>query len=113
VIRIHHAAAFALICLQLGGLKLISLHADAYMIGWILVILVAVLMLYVADAVVYVVTWLVAYLDAALSALGVHIEVFQYLDMLYPYFRSAVQIIAIGVILIAVIFITMSIRERV
>jgi hypothetical protein len=83
------------------------------MIGWILTILVAILMLYAADAVIYVVTWLAAYLDAAFSALGVHIEVFTYLDMLYPYFRTTIQIIALGIILIAVFHIAMSIRERI
>jgi hypothetical protein len=82
------------------------------MVGWILAIAVAILMLYAADAVVYVVTWMVGYLDAAFSALGVHIEAFTYLDMLYPYFRSAVQIIAVGVILIAVLHIALSIREQ-
>jgi len=82
------------------------------MIGWIITILVAILMLYAADAVIYVVTWMVAYLDAAFSALGIHIEVFDYLDMLYPYFRSAVQIMAGGVILISVFHIVTSIRER-
>ena len=82
------------------------------MIGWIISILVATLMLYVADAIIYVVTWVVAYLDAALSAIGIHIEVFDYLDMLYPYFRSTVQIMAAGVILIAIFHIVTSIRER-
>jgi hypothetical protein len=81
-------------------------------IGWILVILFAILMFYTADAVIYVVTWLVAYLDAAFSALGVHIDVFTYLDMLYPYFRSTVQVMAVGIILIAVFHIVTSIRER-
>jgi len=82
------------------------------MIGWILAILVAILMLYAADAVIYVVTWMVAYINTALSALGVRIEVFEYLDMLYPYFRSAVQIIAIGIVLVAIVHIVTSIRER-
>ncbi len=82
------------------------------MIGWILVIAVAVLMLYVADAVVYVVTWLVAYLNTAFSALGIYLEVFEYLDILYPYFRTAVQIIAIGTIAVAVFHIVTSIREK-
>jgi len=82
------------------------------MIGWILVILVAILMFYVADTVVYVVTWMVAYLNAAFSAIGMRIEAFEYLDMLYPYFRSAVQIMAGGVILIAIFHIVTSIRER-
>jgi hypothetical protein len=81
-------------------------------IGWILVILFAILMFYTADAVIYVVTWLVAYLDAAFSALGVHIDVFTYLDMLYPYFRSTAQITAVGILLIAVFHIVTSIRER-
>jgi hypothetical protein len=82
------------------------------MIGWILVILVAILMFYVADTVVYVVTWMVAYLNTAFSAIGMRIEAFEYLDMLYPYFRSAVQIMAGGVILIAIFHIVTSIRER-
>ena len=82
------------------------------MIGWILLIAVAVLMLYVADTVVYVVTWLVSHLNAAFSALGIRIEAFDYLDMLYPYFRSAVQIIATGVIAAAVLHIVLSIREE-
>jgi hypothetical protein len=81
-------------------------------IGWILVIIVAILMLYVADAVVYMITWMVAYLNSALSALGLSIEAFKYLDMLYPYFRSAVQIIAVGVIVAAVFHIVTAIRER-
>jgi hypothetical protein len=81
-------------------------------VGWILAIAVAVLMLYTADAVVYVVTWLVSYLSAAFSALGIRIEVFDYLDILYPYFRSAVQIIAAGVIAAAVLHIVLSIREE-
>jgi hypothetical protein len=81
-------------------------------IGWILLIAVAVLMLYTADTVVYVVTWLVTYLNAAFSALGIRIEAFDYLDMLYPYFRSAVQIIAVGVIAAAVLHIVLSIREE-
>jgi hypothetical protein len=81
-------------------------------IGWILLIAVAVLMLYTADTVVYVVTWLVSYLNAAFSALGIRIEAFDYLDMLYPYFRSAVQIIAGGVIAAAVLHIVLSIREE-
>ena len=82
------------------------------MIGWILLIAVAILMLYVADTVVYVVTWLASYLSAALSALGIRIEVFDYLDMLYPYFRSAVQVIAAGIITVAVLHIVLSIREE-
>lgn len=82
------------------------------MVGWILLIAVAVLMLSAADAVVYVVTWLVTYLNAAFSALGIRIEAFDYLDMLYPYFRSAVQIIAGGVIAVAVLHIVLSIREE-
>ena len=82
------------------------------MVGWILLIAVAVLMLYTADTVVYVVTWLVSYLNAAFSALGIRIEVFDYLDMLYPYFRSAVQIIAVGVITVAVLHIVLSVREE-
>jgi hypothetical protein len=73
----------------------------------------AVLMLFAADAVIYVVTWLVAYLDAAFSAVGVRIEAFDYLDTLYPYFRSAVQIIAAGAILVAVFHIALSIREQI
>jgi len=77
-----------------------------------LLIAVAVLMLSAADAVVYVVTWLVTYLNAAFSALGIRIEAFDYLDMLYPYFRSAVQIIAGGVIAVAVLHIVLSIREE-
>jgi hypothetical protein len=81
-------------------------------VGWILLIAVAVLMLSAADAVVYVVTWLVTYLNAAFSALGIRIEAFDYLDMLYPYFRSAVQIIAGGVIAVAVLHIVLSIREE-
>jgi len=81
-------------------------------VGWILLIAVAVLMLYVADTVVYVVTWLVSHLNAAFSALGIRIEAFDYLDMLYPYFRSAVQIIAVGVIAAAVLHIVLSIREE-
>ena len=82
------------------------------MIGWIVAILVAVLMLYAADAVIYVATWMVSYLNAAFSAIGMRIEAFEYLDMLYPYFRSAVQIIAGGIIAVAVLHIVMSIRER-
>jgi hypothetical protein len=82
------------------------------MVGWIFAILVAVLTLYVADTVVYVVTWLVSYLDAALSAVGIHIEAFEYLDILYPYFRSAIQAMAIGVIAVAVIHIATSIKEQ-
>ena len=82
------------------------------MVGWILLIAVAVLMLSAADAVVYVVTWLVTHLNAAFSALGIRIEAFDYLDMLYPYFRSAVQIIAGGVIAVAVLHIVLSIREE-
>ena len=82
------------------------------MVGWILLIAVAVLMLSAADAVVYIVTWLVTYLNAAFSALGIRIEAFDYLDMLYPYFRSAVQIIAGGVIAVAVLHIVLSIREE-
>jgi len=82
------------------------------MIGWIAAILVAVLMLYAADAVIYVATWMVAYLNAAFSAIGMRIEAFEYLDMLYPYFRSAVQIIAVGIIAVAVLHIATSIRER-
>jgi len=82
------------------------------MVGWILLIAMAVLMLYTADTVVYVVTWLVTYLNAAFSALGIRIEAFDYLDMLYPYFRSAVQIIAVGTIAAAVLHIVLSIREE-
>jgi hypothetical protein len=93
--------------------RLINIHADRHVIGWILLIVVAVVMLYAADAAIYVVTWMVAYLSAALSALGVHVDVFTYLDMLYPYFRSAVQILAGGIILVAVIHIVTSIRERI
>jgi TPP-dependent pyruvate/acetoin dehydrogenase alpha subunit len=83
------------------------------MVGWILAIIVAIIMLYVLDAVVYVVTWFVSYLGAAFSAVGIHIEVFDYLDMLYPYFRTTVQIVAIGIILVAVFHITMAIREQI
>jgi hypothetical protein len=82
------------------------------MVGWILAIAVAILALYAADAVVYVVTWMVAYLDAAFSALGLHIEVFSYLDMLYPYFRATIQVTAIGTILVAVLHIALSIKEQ-
>ena len=81
-------------------------------IGWIITILVAILMLYAADAVIYVVTWMVSYIDAAFSPLGIHIEVFEYLDILYPYFRSAVQIMAVGIAVVAVFHIVTSIRER-
>jgi hypothetical protein len=82
------------------------------MVGWILLIAVAVIMLYAADAVIYVVTWMVAYIDAALSPLGIRLEVFDYLDLIYPYFRSTIQALAVGVILIAVFHITLSIKER-
>jgi hypothetical protein len=82
------------------------------MVGWIFVIAVAILMFYTADTVVYVVVWLVTYLNAALSAVGIRIEVFDYLDILYPYFRSTVQAMAIGVIAIAVLHIVTAIRER-
>jgi hypothetical protein len=81
-------------------------------VGWILAIAVAVLVFYTADTVVYIATWLVSYLNAAFSALGIRIAAFDYLDILYPYFRSAVQVIAIGTILAAALHIAMSIREQ-
>jgi hypothetical protein len=82
------------------------------MVGWIFVIAIAILMFYTADTVVYVVTWLVSYLNAALSAVGLRIEVFDYLDILYPYFRSATQATAVGIIAVAVLHIATSIREQ-
>jgi len=82
------------------------------MVGWILVIAVAIITLYAADTVVYVVTWLVSYLNTAFSAVGFRIEVFDYLDIMYPYFRSTVQALALGTILVAVFHIAMSIREQ-
>ena len=82
------------------------------MVGWILLIITAVLMLYIADTVVYVITWLVAMLDAAMAAVGVHIEVFKYLDVVYPYMRTFVQVLSIGLLAIAILHITTSIRER-
>jgi hypothetical protein len=82
------------------------------MVGWIFAILIAIFMLYTADTVVYLVTWLVAYLNAAFSAVGIRIEAFDYLDILYPYFRSAIQAIAVGTIAIAVYHIVTSIREQ-
>jgi hypothetical protein len=81
-------------------------------IGWILVIAVAIITLYTADTVVYLITWLVSYLNAAFSTLGIRIEAFDYLDILYPYFRFAVQALAVGAILAAVFHIVTSIRER-
>jgi hypothetical protein len=82
------------------------------MVGWIFVILIAVLMLYTADTVTYIITWIVSYLDAVFSAFGIHLEVFEYLDLLYPYFRSAVQVVAIGTIAVAILHIVLSIREQ-
>ena len=82
------------------------------MVGWIFVIALAVLMLYTADTVTYIVTWLISSLNAALSAAGLRIEAFDYLDILYPYFRSAVQVIAVGTIAVAVYHIVTSIREQ-
>jgi len=82
------------------------------MVGWIFLILVAILMLFTADTVVYLMTWLVSYLNAALSSVGIRIEAFDYLDIMYPYFRSAVQSIAIGTIAVAVLHIVASIREE-
>jgi len=82
------------------------------MAGWIFIIAVAILMFYTADTVVYVVTWLVSYLNAALSAVGLRIETFDYLDVLYPYFRSTTQAMAVGIITVAVLHIAMSIREQ-
>ena len=82
------------------------------MVGWIFIIAAAIFMLFTADTVVYVVTWLVSYLNAALSAVGIRIEAFDYLDIMYPYFRTTVQTTAIGVILIAVIHIVTAIREQ-
>jgi hypothetical protein len=83
------------------------------MVGWILVIAVAILMLYAADTVVYVLTWLVSHLNAALSTVGIRLEVFDYLDILYPYFRSATQAMALGVIAVAVFHIVTAIREQI
>jgi hypothetical protein len=82
------------------------------MVGWIFVIAFAVLTLYTADTVTYLITWLVSYLNAALSAIGIRIEAFDYLDILYPYFRSTVQVIAIGTIAVAILHIATSIREQ-
>jgi len=82
------------------------------MVGWIFVIATAILVLFTADSVVYFITWIVSYLNAALSSVGLHIEVFDYLDILYPYFRSAVQVMAIGTIAVAVLHIVTSIREQ-
>jgi len=77
-----------------------------------LLIATAVIMFYAADTVVYVVTWLVSYLNLTLSAVGIQIEVFSYLDILFPYFRLAVQVMAIGIIAVAVLHIVTSIREQ-
>jgi hypothetical protein len=82
------------------------------MVGWIFIIATAVIMFYAADTVVYVVTWLVSYLNLTLSAVGIQIEVFSYLDILFPYFRLAVQVMAIGIIAVAVLHIVTSIREQ-
>jgi len=77
-----------------------------------MLIAVAIVTLYAADTVVYLITWLVSYLNAAFSAVGIRIEAFDYLDILYPYFRSTVQALAVGAILAAVFHIVTSIRER-
>ena len=83
------------------------------MIGWILVIAVAIIALYIADTVVYLITWLISFLNAAFAALGFRIEAFDYLDILYPYFRTTVQVLAAGTILVAVVHIVTSIREQI
>jgi hypothetical protein len=83
------------------------------MVGWILVIIVAIQLFYAADSVIYTVTWLVSNINAAFSIFGFRIETFNYLDILYPYFRSTVQVIAVGIILVAVFHIVTSIREQV
>jgi hypothetical protein len=80
-------------------------------VGWILLIITAVLMLYVADTIVYIITWLTATLSTALAAVGVHIDVFSYLDIMYPYMRTLVQVLSIGILAVAILHITLSIRE--
>ncbi len=82
------------------------------MVGWILLIIFAILMLYIADTVVYIITWLVAMLNTALASVGIHIEAFRYLDILYPYMRTFVQSLSIGILAVAILHITLSIRER-
>jgi hypothetical protein len=92
--------------------RLISFYIDEPMVGWILVIAVAIITLYAADTVVYLITWFVSFLNAAFSVLGFRIEAFDYLDILYPYFRSTVQALAVGTVLVAVFHIVTSIREQ-
>jgi len=82
------------------------------MIGWILLIIIAILMLYVADTIVYIITWLVAVFGTVLAPIGIQIEVFKYLDIMYPYMRTLVQVLSIGVLAVAILHITMSIREK-
>jgi hypothetical protein len=82
------------------------------MVGWIFAIIIAIQLLYAEDAVIYTVTWLVYSINAAFSAVGLRIEALDYLDIWYPYFRSTVQVIAVGIILVAVLHIATSIREQ-
>lgn len=83
------------------------------MVGWLLVIVLGLLLLFAADSVVYVVTWAAAWLEEVFRNVGVEVEIFKYLDIVYPYMRSTTQALGIGIFAVAVLAIVAAIKERV
>ncbi|MEM1926723.1 MAG: hypothetical protein QXR64_06710 [Pyrobaculum sp.] len=84
------------------------------MIGVALIVItigvVAYLLAGAVDMVVSVLTWLVATINNALAPLGVSISL-AYLDAIYPYLRSLMQLLGVGLSIIGLMIIVTSIRE--
>jgi hypothetical protein len=76
------------------------------MIGWILVIVLAFLLIYTADLVANLAVWLLSMLSQYLPI------TFDFLDVLMPYARSAVQVLGGGLVVVAVLAIAHSIIEE-
>jgi hypothetical protein len=76
------------------------------MIGWILVIVLAFLLIYTADLVANLAVWLLSMLSQYLPI------TFDFLDVLMPYARSAVQVLGGGLVVVAVLAIAHSILEE-
>jgi hypothetical protein len=83
------------------------------MVGWLLVIVLSLLLFFAADSVVYVVTWVAAWLEEVFLSIGVEVEIFKYLDTVYPYMRSTTQALGIGIFAVAVLAVVAAIKERV
>jgi len=83
------------------------------MVGWLLVIVLGLLIFFAADSVVYVVTWVAAWLEEVFLSIGVEVEIFKYLDIVYPYMRSTTQALGIGIFAVAVLAVVAAIKEQV